>query len=192
MVKIKRSPLKNKKLIVPIVVFLLVFIGAAGFYFTNRENAAVVQAPMTPLPEEKINYDPPTQEDMQRVDDNKQKIVEAEANTPKPSTGPTQPAATPQSTKPIITYAGQYGQEVEVGAYINVFEENGNCTATFTKGSLVVTKSVKSVRGASSTDCPVMSADASEFSQKGTWTVKVNYRSPSTTGVSDPRQVEIK
>lgn len=95
--------------------------------------------------------------------------------------------------KPVITYAGQYGGQVEVGGYVpGVFEDGGTCTAKFTNGGKTITKSVNSVKNVNSNDCPVMIAKNEEFSPRGTWSVTITYESTIAAGTSDPKSIEVK
>jgi cell division protein FtsN len=180
MVKIKN--LKNKKIIVGVLALLI--LAGAGFYFfqknQNSESSPQVSDPT-------INLDPPTEEDLQRAEDNKKEIVAEQDKSP--ASNSVRPAS---SVKPVITYADQYGDVVEVGGYISLFEENGTCTATFTQGSKQITKSVKAVRSAQSTDCPVMAVSVSEFNPRGNYSVTITYSSPFTNSTSEARQLTVR
>lgn len=179
-----KQNVKNKYVLIGLIVLLIA--GSGYFVFAKRKSASIDttnQGKASP-----INYDPPTAEDAQRADDNKQRIVEREEKLREQQTN----TEGKRTVKPVITYAGQYGQSVEVGGYVNTFENDGTCTATFTQGSKRIAKSVTAVRGANSMDCPVMSVDTVEFNPKGTYEVVVSYSSSSATGTSDARQVEIK
>ncbi len=162
---------------------VLVIGGVSSLYLRQRRNNAASTTTPTPS-EDFINLDPPTEEDTQRVEDNKQKIVDQQGSQPTPPAGAT--------VKPVITYAQQYGQVVEVGAEVPVFENGGTCTATFTLGAATVTKTVQAVTNVNRVNCPVMAAEASEFYPKGSWSVTVGYKSASTSGTSDSRLVEVK
>lgn len=186
--KIKKQ---SKKIILfgAVAVVLAAITGASIVaILQNQRNDVSKPASDTSEQKDTINLDPPTKEDVKRVDDNKQSIIDREqqqATPPPTSTGK-------KTVIPTITYAGQYGQAIEVGAYVTgIFEEGGSCTATFSKGSISFSKSVAAVRSANAVDCPVMSANASEFSQKGSWSVTVTYSSPTATGVSEAKTVEV-
>lgn len=187
MTKTKNS--SKKFLIISLIVALLA-IGAGIAYYLNQRAHNSEQSPQSPTSEETLNLNPPTKEDLQRVNDNKQGNLareEALENQPAPQPG------TKKAVKPVITYSGQYGPAVEVGGYINgVFEDGGTCTATFTRGGASFSKSVQAVKNTNSVDCPVMMAQNSEFAQKGTWSVAVIYNSVSASGASDPKQLEVQ
>lgn len=140
--------------------------------------------------EGRINLDPPTITDIQRAEQNKQDLVnrqDQEVNRKSQFT------STKKIVIPTITYAGQYNTVIEVGGYVDgVFESEANCTATFTKDTLIFTKSVIAVQNINSMDCPVMQAAASEFSSKGSWSITVSYNSSTAAGSSDTRSIEVK
>ena len=186
MTKIKKV---SKKIIVGGLVALLIVAGAGALYIKNR-NDATKSTDVASSPQETLNLDPPTDEDAKRADENKQEILRRDEELKTQQT--TTETSGKKNVKPVITYAGQYGNSVEAGGYVNVFEEGGTCTATFTRGSAKITKTVQAIRGANSVNCPVMAANSSEFSQKGTYSVTVSYNSATSTGVSDTKQLEVK
>ncbi len=98
-----------------------------------------------------------------------------------------------RSVTPSITYAGQYGDFVEIGAYVDgIFENNGTCTATLQKDGVILTKTVTAEKNVRSMDCPVMKFSKSEFTTNGLWTAKVAYSSETAKGTSQERQIEVK
>lgn len=180
MLKIKKRSSKNKKILLLGLAAALIIAGGALYAFANQSDD-----PQT----ETVNLDPSTRQDAKRVEENKQRIVEKESQE---NSQAAQPGNNKQTVKPIITYADQYGQAVEVGAYVTVFEDNGACTATFTNAGQSIKKTVNAVRNANTTNCPVMTASSNEFSPKGNWSVVVSYDSPTSSGQSDAKIIEIK
>lgn len=180
----------QKKYVFSLAILLLIVVGLLIFLYSNSQsNSSTDQNP--PVQQtEPINLAPPTEEDVKRVEANKEKNVsrdEAEKNQPNPEPG------TKKAVKPTITYAGLYGGVVEVGGYVDgVFEDGGTCTATFSQGSISFSKTVTSVKNINSLDCPVMSANKNEFDQAGKWSVIVSYSSSSSEGKSDPKEIEVK
>lgn len=183
MLKIK---MPSKKVLIASVVILLVAAGCLFYWFQVRsdspENIGTEEAP--------INLAPPTKEDAKRVEDNKQRIADEQKNNT--SSAPTSGSGSKQTVKPVITYAQQYGQSVEVGAEVSVFEEGGTCTATFALGSSKITKTVQAVMNVNRVNCPAMVADVSEFNPKGDWSVIVTYNSGSVSGASNPMMIGVK
>lgn len=187
MTKIK----KPSKKVLLVLAALIVLAGAGGAFYFNKANNSGQTAQNPTIQEGKINLDPPTEEDAKRVDANKKKVEARQEQEKIQAAAP--PSSSKKQVKPVITYAGQYGQAVEVGAGVNgIFEDGGVCTATFSKGALSFTKSVNAVKNMSAVDCPVMSAGSGEFAQKGVWNITVNYSSATAAGDSDARQVEVK
>jgi cytoskeletal protein RodZ len=183
MIKIKKP---SKKVVIASVIALILLGGGFFYWFQVRpndiENIGTEEAP--------INLAPPTEEDAQRVEDNKQRIADQQKDNA--SSAPAAGSGSKQTVKPNITYAQQYGQSVEVGAEVSVFEDGGTCTATFTSGANTVTKSVQAVKNVNRVNCPAMVADASEFNPKGNWSVTVTYNSNSSSGTSNPLTVVVK
>ncbi len=170
----------KRRFIIPIVLIALALLALAAYLYmanrptSNRSNNST---------KETVNYDPPTKDDASSVDANKQRIEEQEANQNNNSSS---------VVRPTITYAGQYDQSFEVGGYVDVFEEGGTCTATFTQGNVKLTKSVTAIRGANSVDCPVMSLSSASFNPKGQYTVTLSYKSDNYTGTSSTKTIEVK
>lgn len=162
--------------------------GIFCFWLIKKEHRKI-NAPSTPsVTTDGINYAPPTAEDKKNVEQNKENIVANEQNRESGSSNSSR-----KNVKPTITYADQYGQSVEVGAFVSgIFEDGGTCKAIFTHDGSSFSKNVQAVKNANSVNCPVMSAGVSEFSQKGTWSVTVSYDSPTASGASDAHQVEVK
>lgn len=187
----KRLPLQKTALIGLASVLLvagLVFLGYT--ILSNKDDSSLSSSPdSSEDAEDIINLDPPTAEDIQRAEDNKDRIVERENATP-----PTTPPANgKKNVTPVITYAGQYGAVVEVGGYTDgVFESSATCTATFTKSSHSLVKTVNAVQNTNAMDCPVMLANTSEFVEKGTWSVTISYNSATASGISASKQFEVK
>lgn len=181
--------LKNTKKFKYIILFIVLLILAIATFFLYRDR----QSDSTSTPTinnssdqaSNVNYDPPTEQDKQEAEDNKQRIIEKSEQT-NSSDNP--------SVIPAITYAGVYDSDVEVGGYVpNIFEEGGTCTATFTReGSSSISKTVNAVRGANSVDCPQITLPTSQFPIKGTWSVVLSYKSSSVAGSSVARNVEIR
>jgi cytoskeletal protein RodZ len=123
-----------------------------------------------------INLDPPTKQDIQDAENHKKDLGDQHKyQTPTSSSGKKQ-------VSPIITNA----ESNQINAYApGVFEDNGTCTATLTKGSQTVTKTSKGFKNVSYTSCePIGISPALE---SGSWTVIVSYSSSSSEGKSQPK-----
>lgn len=180
MTKIKKP---SKKVLLGVLA-VVILLGAAA-YFYNRENNknSSGQDTDSPSSQETINFDPPTEEDKRRVDENKQRITEQEQERIKnqQASGGT----TLRSVTPLINFAEQNGENIEIGSYVpGIFENDGICTVTVTKGTNVVTKDVAGVKEGNATFCPLFVINKNEFPETGTWSAVVSYKSPAFEGKS--------
>lgn len=183
MIKHKKS---NKKLLI-IVICIVLVLGAGAIYLITRKSNNSSQPSTTTNQTETINLDPPTEADKQRVEDNKQRIIEDSNKTNSQATSGL------KQVMPVITYAEQYKEQVEVGSYVGgVFEDGGTCTATFSQGSSSFTRSSTGVKGSNNVNCPMITAKASDFPSKGTWNVTLSYSSSTASGSSASKGFEVK
>ncbi len=185
MTKIKKHLSINKKLLVALVL-LLVITGAILYW---RKSSSHNTAATKSKPESIINLNGPTEQEKASGDAAKTAVLDQEQ---KRNSTPTTTTNGKRSVTPSITYAGQYGQQIEVGGFVSgVFEDGGTCTLTLQKGSGKQTTQVTGVKGASSVDCPVMAIPLSSLS-KGTWVAVVSYSSSTSTGQSAERNIEVQ
>ncbi len=182
---IKNKNILKKYLIILVSALLIVAVIILIHFNQNASDQA-----SSSNPKETINLDPPTQEDAKRVEANKEKnVARDEAIKNQPSLQP----GTKKTVNPTITYAGLYGNVVEVGGYVGgIFEDGGTCTSTFIQDSTILSKSVQAVKNINSVDCPVMSAQKNEFIKNGKWSITLSYDSSTANGKSDAREIEIK
>lgn len=191
MVKLTNKKNKIRKPLFFGSLLVLVLASLVLVLFVRRHNkSAITTKKPTQTDSETINYAPPTEQDRTETENNKERIAEEDKRNA------SQPAQTPGTKKvvtPVITYAGQYGPQVEVGGYVpGIFELGGTCTAMLTRGAKTITKTVDAVREGNSVDCPTLAVNNSEFPEKGTWTVKLCYNSSTAAGTSGDKQVEVK
>ncbi len=183
----KKIKISSKKIATILVVSFVIIIGGVGYYFKNHK----ANPPKTDNESGEVNLQPATKEDKKRADDNKQRIIEKDEQLKKQ--GQRNSSAGKQAVAPAITYAEQYGANIEVGAYVGgVFEDGGTCTATFSKVGASFSKTTTGVKNVSSVNCPTMIIPTSAFSTKGAWSVVVSYSSNTSSGSSAPKQIEVK
>lgn len=176
----KNSLIKNKKIGIFILILLVALVAYIFWHIHNTDKINSSDS----SPENTVNLAPPTDEEKKSGDEAKTKIPEGQANT-STSTGQ-------KTVVPIITYAGQYGDQAEVGAFVStIFEEGGTCTLTLANGATSKTTSVNAVRNANSVDCPVMAIKRSSLTP-GKWEATVSYKSNSATGSSEKRAFEVR
>ncbi len=179
--------MKNKKKIILFILLPAALIGALAFAYIRYDSSRPTN---TPDAGESVNLDPPREEDKQAAADNKERILEREKLLEKQAQAP---AGSKRSVKPLVTYINQTAATIDVaGVVSDVFEDGGECTTTFTKASVVITRKVAGVKEGKSVYCPTASVPIGEFTSKGEWSVSIKYDSLSATGMSDPRKFEVK
>lgn len=186
MVKIKNK--SNNKILVAIILTIVLLV-SAGYLVYSRQNTEHQSPNDTVKTGEQINFDPPTEEAKKSTEEHKQNLVkDSETNQGEPV-----PPTSGKPVKPVISYAGQYGPQVEVGALIpGILDNGGTCTVKFTNAGKSFSKSVAAIKNVNSTDCPMMAASNDSFVPKGKWSVVVSYQSPAASGVSDEKVIEVK
>lgn len=183
--KIKKRSL-NKKILL-IAVLVLAIAAGAGAYALSRSDSGS-ETKNTTAKEGKTNFAPPTAEEEKAGDDIKSEIVNEQQNqASQPSTGGK------KAVVPTVTYAGQYGNQIEVGAYVsNLFEDGGTCTLELKKDGVTKSVSVQGVKNVNSVDCPVMAIDRSQLPSSGKWQAVVSYSSASSEGSSEIKYFEVR
>lgn len=166
-----RNKSKKKKVIIFIVVLVLL---AGGAYAFMRDTS--VRNSDTPAEEESdtINFTPATDEEKQETEDNKQRIINEQENaTPPPADGSRRQVGV------TVTSADANAVFVNVSG---VIEDDGTCTATFTRSGTTVTHSGAGIANVSYTQCSVR---PSTPLSSGNWQVVVTYTSPNAEGRSE-------
>lgn len=181
-IKNTRLRLTRKTLLISIVIVVL-FAGGSVFAFTqfrssNPEQAEGDTQPM--LDEESyVNYGPPTEEEQRAGDDQKQRLTEQEDSQP------------PDTATVVIADAGQYGNNIEVRAFVTNVIRDGTCTITFAQGSHSFRRQTEAFADASTSLCKAMQIPRSDFPSGGAWTVTVRYQSANISGQAQ-KQMEIR
>lgn len=182
---------RSKKMLV--ILTVIVLFGVGGYFgykhfFANKSQ--------TKSKADDINYNPPTEQEQQAGDNQKQKITERqdrfkeqEGEHSQQNSTSNQPNA--QATV-VITDASQYDDVIEVRAFVSDHYQDGECTTTLTKGNLTVKKTTAAFRDVSTTICTNPLIKRSEFAEAGDWQVIVKYTSSDKNGVSKAQTVTIK
>jgi hypothetical protein len=175
-----------KKAKLTFVVFLIVLIVVAGGYLVGSRKSVAHTPQKANTASTPINLNPPTRADLAIVDQHK----EALSNHLQQQNS-TSPRSTKSTVIPIIVDASQYDQKIEVRSYVpGIYESDGTCTVTFSKGLTKITKTVPALSDATTVRCTNVDVGRAEFSV-GSWSVTVNYVSPSTSGTSSERKFEV-
>lgn len=173
------------------VVIVLVGIGAAAYYFSNRDSSESNSKAGKTATGYDVNLDPPTEQEKEETEANKEEVSKEQETTKDGSSTPPAPDTT--TRQPYITYASQVEDIVEVGGYVlGIFEAGGTCKATFTKGTSVITGTSTGIEDADHTTCPPVSVPVTRFTEKGVWNVTLSYTSKTTNGTSTVRSLTIQ
>ena len=99
----------------------------------------------------------------------------------------------PNTTVPVFVTNALWIPEtstLEVGAYAAVTGEEGSCTLLLTHGAETLTATATTVPDVQTTSCGYLAIVETGITP-GTWTVQVEYTSPSFTGTSETGEVVI-
>ena len=157
------SPIKKVGLV---TLALLIIAGLIYLVFFHNSNPPISGGAKTTTADgKKVNLSPPTTNDKQSNDANKEAIVNRDNNLSNPSQ-PTIPASV------IITEA----TSTSVKAYVQgVYEDGGNCSATATQGTQVITAASIGFKNVSYTQCAPLNWQRALGA--GTWSIKLTYKS---------------
>lgn len=170
----QRSQQKRSALPVLILTAIILIAAAVGMYvFFTRPKPV----------ENRVNYNPPTNNERQDAIDQKEKNQQREEIE--------KSDVVPSTANVVITDANQYDNSIEVRGYVdNVYEDGGSCTATFTLGSAKVSKTLPIIKDAKTLQCGALDFERAQFSP-GTWTMTLIYKSSTVQG-SATKDVDIK
>ncbi len=174
---------KYKNKIVIIIVLALIMVSGImvwQHFSSNKKNQSI-----TDTPTDNINYDPPTKEEQQAGDTQKDQTIKDEDRRNNP------PDQDSKITPVVITDAGQYDNTVEVRAFIPDHYEDGVCTITFSQDTSKIQKSTPAYKDASTTICTNPLFPRSDFPYGGDWDLSVRYEAGNTKGTSEIKTVRI-
>jgi hypothetical protein len=134
-----------------------------------------------------IDYGPPTDEEQQAGNDQKEGIVKDDEK----DTDSEEPRTNTDKVSVAIVDASQYDDVIEVRAYVQGVIKAGKCIAVFTKDGQTVSKTVDAFIDARNTQCEEIDIDRSEFPSSGDWKLVVKYKSENYAGSSGVETVSI-
>ena len=190
----KKPPYTLFALIGIVIILVVAYVGFA--YTTKSAWPFVTTAePEAPSADTSINYQPPTEQEVESSQDAKKNNAHQDADNQNDSghTGE-QNTVTKQSVSVGVAFASYDKDEkaVDVRAFTpDVIEGNGTCTATFTKDGKSVTRSSKAFIDYSTSQCEPILIPESEFTSTGTWRLTVSYSSTKHEGVSPVVMVDV-
>ncbi len=161
----RNKPQKRRKIWIPLAI-LFIFLLGGGLYYSIAPDTKNTETE----PVNTVNYAPPTAEEAQAGDQQKEEIITQEKVT------------LPDTAQIAIVDIGQYGNEVEVRAFVSNVVADGTCTITFTKGDLKIIKQVPAYADASTTPCTNLTIPSRDFGASGTWDVILKYENNKLTG----------
>ena len=186
----------KKRSLTPIIILVLAVVAIAGGYFTYAfmtKGAWPFEQTETKAPVNTVNYDKPTQEEIDHSQDGKKNSGNQQSETPSTET-PNKPSSDKKKISVGIAFAGYDADEdaVDIRAFTpDVIEGDGTCTATLTKDTAIVTKTSKAFVDSSSSQCRPILIPASEFEEKGLWSLTVTYASTGYTGASGEMNIKV-
>lgn len=177
------TPRSHRRRLLITVALLALMLGGIYLFIIKGDSGTNTSSNETP-----INYNPPTDKEKRQTELNKDKVVDRQATENKPA----QPGRI--DIKPVIVDASQYGDQVEVRAYVpGVIEDGGTCMLTAKQdGQTTITRKSAGIRDASNTGCEAFKVPVKDFGATGRWSVTVSYESAKAAGSSDTATLEIK
>jgi len=178
----------NKKKTLLLAVIIVMTVSVIIYFLLYRKNHH--KNNMT----DQINYNPPTQEEKKAGDRRKSEVDQQEQRRTQTQPSEVKPGkkTNKKDVTVVITDANQYEDIIEVRAFIPDYYENGTCTVTFTKGTQSLTKTTPAYKDISTTICTNPLIKRSEFTENGSWYVRVSYTSGGAEGISSEQKVMIK
>lgn len=186
----KKNRTSRSKILLLILAGVLLFAGGVYAYQALDDNAdSKSQA-------NDIDFGPPTEEERQAGDEQKDTITDKESSNDADET--TQPSDSDEndrqddrkSANVVIVDASQYDDIVEVRAFVNNHIQDGTCRYRFQRGNQTINKQLEAHADASTTVCPALEVNRSEFRSAGTWSVTVTYESSGAKG-SQSQELQI-
>lgn len=177
----------NKWLVISTVLIIILVSCFVYFLVIHKKNTSS-NGGKTWGQQGSINYGPPTSQEIK----DSQNIKENIDNSSQNSTNNNSNSDNKRKVTPIISYAEQYGKNIEVSSYVSgVFEDGGQCSIKLTLNDKVVSRTVTGVKDATTTRCPTVSIPITEFTNSGTWNLKVSYESSTSSGVSKDTNIGV-
>ena len=173
--------------------YLLILLGlllAGGLVFAYIQLENIRDSDDTAQEESTIDFGPPTEEE-QRAGDERKDIIDEQQGSSSNDVGDDQTTNDKKSADVVIVDASQYDNTIEVRAFVSNHVEGGTCSYRFTRGNNTINKSLPAHADASTSICPMLEVDRSEFPSSGDWQLVVSYESANAKGLSDTKTVTI-
>lgn len=177
--KAKTSKKNKKKLVAVIIAAVLVVssISALGYFVYIKPK--MDKPSETPI--QKINLEPPTQQELKESESIKKNSVD-----------PSNTTSNTSSVTVVVSNTYNDGTSLEIRAFVpGIIESNGTCMAELSKGSNKFSANSKAFADATTTQCETIIIPLANFAEKGTWNLNVKYTSSKSSGTSANTEVEI-
>lgn len=163
-----------------IIIFLLV---AGGVYFVASRNNKQVATP-----EGFIDYGPPTEEDKEHAERNKERIIKEQEQS-----ADTEPQGQEKyKVVPVVGFLRQAdSRNVEANGYISeTIESDGICTLTLEKDGQKVSAAKQARPDAQSTICGLITIERNKLAA-GEWKATISYSSAKYQGTSAEKTIMV-
>ena len=180
--KAKSHKKNKKKLMVVIVIALLSVASVSALGYFVYIKPMLEKSPDPNMPVQKINLEPPTQQELKESESIKKNSVD-----------PSSPTSNTATVTVVVSNTYNNGTGLEVRAFVpGTIERDGTCTAELSKGNLKFSANSKAFADATTTQCETITIPLANFTEKGTWNLNVKYTSSKSSGTSVNTEVEIK
>lgn len=178
--KIKKL-FSHKWITAAVVAILLI----AGFLIARNNKTPDTKNPTGDLT---INTQPATEQEKTETEQHKEQLPSASGSTGQNTNDGSTNTGQKKTVKPTITDTSNNS----IKAYVSgVFENDGACTAIFTKDGKTLTKSSPGFENVSYTQCEPINFE-SGFLSPGKWSVTVKYSSATAEGTSEPKSMNVQ
>ena len=169
--KIKKNSPLIKKLPLVLTVIAIFALASGVVYAYTQFSTPKSEQEFTDTTEDGIDYNPPTEEQIQTGTDIKQETSDRENETPAPA----------NSLAVSITSTGENQGELHVGVLISSLLSSGTCSLKLTNQSTTITKTSNIMSANSYSSCSSFGITYSDLAA-GQWTAGVTVTSGNASG----------
>lgn len=160
----------SKKKILIIASLLAVSVLACSYYFysVNNKNKSINQT-QNNQQVDKVNYDPPTSEQVDNGTAIKKDSVDKSSGKSKTES----PAVSSEITITVAQKSND-GKYLQIRSYVNIVDTTAKCTLSLTNNSKTISRNVDVQTSASISSCKGFDISIDELST-GTWQMEIKY-----------------